>query len=79
MPKLKDFLAQQMAKEIAQETEQGKVKTFHLEQFLKTHKRTKWGYIPGKHHDMVMLKSRNNHYQRRGVRIHGTKQYPREK
>ncbi|HAP0166379.1 TPA: hypothetical protein IRQ26_000443 [Escherichia coli] len=43
MPKLKDFLAQQMAKEIAQETEQGKVKTFHLEQFLKTHKRTKMG------------------------------------
>ncbi|WP_181663600.1 hypothetical protein [Escherichia coli] len=50
-----------------------------LSNSLKSTGAQKWGRIPGKHHDMVMLKSRNNHYQRRGVRIHGTKKYPREK
>lgn len=43
MPKLKDFLAQRIAKEIAQEIEQEKVKNFHIEQFLKTRVRTKMG------------------------------------
>lgn len=47
MPTLKYLLARRlvirMAQETAQETEQEKVKTFHIEQFLKTHKRTKKG------------------------------------
>ncbi|ECU3284699.1 hypothetical protein DYO40_21915 [Salmonella enterica subsp. enterica serovar Javiana] len=47
MPELKNLLskriARRIAQEIAQEVEQEKVKTFHLEQFLKNHKRTKKG------------------------------------
>lgn len=58
MPKRKKLLAQQIAQEITQTAEQEKVKNFHLEGFLKTHKRTKMGMYTWKSSPLCTNKQR---------------------
>lgn len=58
MPKLEDFLAKKIAQEISQEIEQEKVKNFHIEQFLKIHKRTKKGMYTWKSSPLCTNKQR---------------------